>query len=275
LDFALSTSNSVLVKNLEYFGSTKTAIYVGYDIPTENDRDVVAMLQDIGWHVFHVRNFDSKCTNLNLTPETENNLVFRKNLGYDFGGYRDILLSIPPQEKLIFINSSMYWNVLKLREVVLKLEGRSPLNEAAFLTESLQPKQHGQSFFAYLNVDENGFRTIQNFFRGFIRNTRMKRSAVNFGEIKMSHYLEANDFSIYFEFPYEMVSSEYLSMQNLSGEKWVTNLILSGVPLNPCQHFWHTLWSLGFPGIKKTLVNSNPAGLDHPPLKNDINLYLT
>jgi effector-binding domain-containing protein len=274
IDFIISRKSSTLINQFDEIESNKVAIYVGLGKPTENDLEVVDSLRKLGWQVFHIRNFNVRDASLQKELEEYSDLTLRNNLGYDFGAFRDVVLSVVSPSEVLLINSSMIWNVRKLEEILHKIQIRAKLNESTFLTESIQRKSHGQTFFAYFKLDEYGYAVLQEFFYRFIKNTRMKRSAVNFGELKMSNFLVENGISIYYEFPYEEVRQEYLSLVDEQREDWISDLAIARVPLNPSQHFWRALCDLGLPGIKKTLIYDNPAGLEKIPSKHDLDFYL-
>ena len=234
-------------------------------MPTENDENVVKMLEINGWEIRHVINIDGDVAIFSEDRVLNTDLILRSNRGYDFGAFRDVLLSIPFQSEILFLNSSMWWDVEKLQILISKIELQSHVNEVTYLTESIQLQRHGQSFFIYTKVDQGGFTILQSFFTRWIRNTRLKRSAVNYGEMKMASYLEDAGFGLHFEFPYYKLKESYLKNQTKFSEKWIADLILADVPLNPCQHFWFTTLGFGFPGIKKTLISLNPARLEKAP----------
>jgi len=253
--FFSSTENQMCVfSNQTMF--RKVAIYACYMEVDANDERVISTLENSGWDVITVINGSD--------GETLNNMTFsRVNKGYDFGAFRDAIRSIQQADQLLLINSSMYWNISKFEKILVNLQMEKFEAIATYLTESLQTNRHGQSFFLHFVFHPDSFTIshLKEFFQENIRNTRFKRTAVLYGEYGIYKFLEEKPIRISFICEYNVVVKTYLNSQDSLTEKWVLSLLEKQVPLNPTQHLWWAAFDCGLPGIKKSLVKFNPAGV--------------
>jgi hypothetical protein len=99
-----------------------------------------------------------------------------------------------------------------------------------------------------------------------VRNVRMKRTLVRYGEIALAQNLLDQGFKLNVMIKYEKLISLFESGTVVnSNRSEISDLIRAGVNLNPSQHFWSECMALGFPGLKRSLVESNPANLRSRP----------
>lgn len=115
--------------------------------------------------------------------------IQRKNRGFDLAMHRDVLIalkksSIWPQY-LILTNNSLNWEgsngFREQFQACVRLSNDSGTN-IIFMTDSMQPKYHLQSYFIFANT--SGDEAQKMIYRTFskCRNWRYKRTAVFFGE---------------------------------------------------------------------------------------------
>ena len=227
-----------------------------------DDFDVEALnfLQKNGFKVKVVTNN----SNLNTTSFDP---IFAKNLGRDLGVYRDIvqtLLELGYKGKVILLNNSIAWKPgEKLLHSMDYLERNSSANSISTLVESFQPRRHYQSFAFGLDFQSD---TIPFLFSA-IKNVKLKRTLIAFGELKIGKYALKQGLTIQSMIRYKYVISEFNSGNSKNGNRiQIQKLILLQTPLNPTQHFWSEIISLGFPGFKKNLLTSNPANLSYLPI---------
>jgi hypothetical protein len=103
---------------------------------------------------------------------------------------------------------------------------------------------------------------LSEFFQKNIRNTRLKRTAVLYGEFGIFKYFMSRKLKIEFVCKYKELRSAYIESNSSHKEEWITKLLMKEVPLNPTQHLWWVGCEFGLPGIKKSLLFKNPAGLN-------------
>ena len=193
--------------------------------------------------------------------------IFAKNLGRDLGVYRDLvqtLLEMDYRGKAILLNNSIAWmNNGKLLQAMLFLEENCDLNAFSTLVESLQPSQHHQSFAFALDFQSE---FVSSFF-SHIKNVKFKRTLITLGELRIGKNALKRGLKIKSMFMYENILSEFKAGRSKNGNRVeIQELIRLQIPLNPTQHFWSELISLGFPGFKKNLLTSNPANLSYLPV---------
>lgn len=264
--FAKSSSNFTNVEESQMWNSADGELivfFVHFDhqesISVVDTRTLDFLLEN-GYNVKLVTN------NSNLSSDRYQP-IFAKNLGRDLGVYRDLtqtLLQIDYRGKAILINNSIAWmNNEKLLQAMAFLEENCNRNTVSTLVESLQPRQHHQSFAFALDFQSEFVSSVFS----HIRNVRLKRTLVTFGELQIGKNALKHGLRIKSMFTYESIVSEFKTGKSENGNRiQIEELIRMQIPLNPTQHFWSEIISLGFPGFKKNLLTSNPAKLSHLPL---------
>jgi hypothetical protein len=273
LDFCLPilelfrSSNSKLEGKEIRFESENIAILAAYNEEPTVILSVKRMLAEVGFDCIVIFN----CPESDDTKDflVKSGFLVRRNVGFDFGAYRDSMQLIGKPTNLILMNTSMFWDLSLLKGIVNNLSQKNVQNTVTYLSESFQGVWHGQSYFIHLKLDSLHLNELKTHLRTNTKNWRFKRSAVKRGEKALFRFfLAQRNIHVDFLYPYESVVSTYLSLEEKTSELSVRNLLLNDVPLNPTQHLWPALSSLNFPGVKKTLVNQNPAGLQKVPSIN-------
>ena len=196
-----------------------------------------------------------------LVEQLNNVVITRKNRGRDFGAFRDGLLTREISDtylSLLLINNSMLWDIAKL-EKILDSDLTSVDNDMTGLTDSNQRSHHLQSYFLYFHGEK--WQTFLTNEISHWKNWHFKRSIVHFGERGLSRRAVISGLQIGAIFPYSKLLESAVHLDYLS------QLIESGVNLNPTQHFWELLIAKSFPGVKISLLDTNPARL--PKVPND------
>ena len=267
IDYLVSPQENLIQDYTSNVTAEKIVVYVCYKDVSERDRKILDLFESLNWKVINIVN------TFEVSPPNKNTF-FRMNLGYDFGAYRDAILSIKDCKKLLLINSSMIWSIGSLRTLIETFDQDRIVADVIYLTESIQVERHGQSYFIYLTFPTGNFTVhdLSDFFHKKIRNTKLKRTAVLFGEFGIFKYFTSKNLKIEFVCTYEQLRSAYIESNSHYKEEWVNKLLLKNVPLNPTQHLWWVAYELGLPGIKKTLLVENPAGLalDQIDFLNDL-----
>ena len=140
------------------------------------------LLTSIGFHVTIVNNGKYK-------PElidSELLWIMRRNLGRDFGGWKDILNSrkARPSGELLLINDTCTWERDSLKRFVLF--GRKSDFEIICATQSSQKTRHMQSYILFFKSESIPY--VYKFFNG-VCNWHFKRTIIKRGEIELSCFL--------------------------------------------------------------------------------------
>jgi hypothetical protein len=230
------------------------------DLIDESDQSVVRFLKDHGYNVRVITNNPKLQTN-------ESSPIFAKNLGRDLGVYRDItqiLFEMGYGGKVILLNNSIAWIADKrLIYTVEYLKNNCDHSSISTLVESFQPTWHHQSFAFGIDFKTKYASSIFS----CIKNSRFKRTLINYGEMQISKVALKQGLSIHSMLMYRDVIKKFESSSLLNSDRiQIQKLIELDIPLNPTQHFWREIISLGFPGYKKNLSSSNPAKLTNLPI---------
>lgn len=249
------------------FKSENIAILAAYNEDPDKVLSIRKMLAKVGFDCIVIYNCEADSAARDILKG--NGFLLRNNIGFDFGAYRDSMQIIEKPKNLILMNTSMYWDLNLLKEIIRVLSQRNAQNTVTYLVESFQGVWHGQSFFIHLKLDASHLNKLKTHFIMRTKNWRFKRSTVKQGEKALFKFFSAeSSIHIDFVYSYESVVRKYLSLDEKSSEISVRRLLLNSVPLNPTQHLWPALKSLDFPGVKKSLMNQNPARLEKVPSIN-------
>lgn len=193
-------------------------------------------------------------------------LLKSKNYGRDLGAMRDVLTYLFELEysgKVIFLNNSMFWGPENDLKVFIH-RILSSLSPGTFIgpVESFQVRRHFQSFLVALQIPKK--QDSERNPLEYIRNWRAKRSLVRFGELPMlERFQHAGYKSISIVTSADVLSN--LQYVGSSDSPHLKKLLEKNVDLNPTQHTWSVVNKLGIPGIKRSLVLSNPARIKNLP----------
>jgi hypothetical protein len=243
------------------FTNSKIAIYATY--PKEHDSltadEMVATLKKNGYFAILVSNSQ----NLLSPSKIADFHLQRENIGRDLAAYRDALALIDSKvtKELLLLNDSCWWTE---KGIVKAINSATKSNsQITSVTESAQRAAHLQTYF--LHVKNDAIETFASIFKATIRNWRIKRSIVTFGELRLQKLFHAKNLSAEGLFS-EATAVKYFG-ENPSitlDEREALHLIKLGIHINPSQYFWRILWEeYGF--VKKSLIISNPCRLKFPP----------
>ena len=185
----------------------------------------------------------------------------RKNLGFDLASYRDAVSILPEQpSELLFMNDSIIWDSIKLDEFIDKI--RLNKNGIYFPIKSRQPYDHFQTYFIYIKGKEN----LPNLYHWFqtLRNWRDKNAAVLFGELKTWKYFSSSANAILSEKDcFELFDSGIINSTEYESKLKIVKMRASKIDirLNPSHYYWKEMIMLGFPGIKRDLVEKNKSNI--------------
>jgi hypothetical protein len=258
-------------------------IYVHYSksgVITEREVSTLQNAQNVGLQICLVVNLEksqiaSESWSFHHQGNSLEAQIIRKNIGWDLGAYRDAYFALKNLQKvnsqpIIFMNNSVIW----FPEMIKNYFDKAIKADADVIAGSIsnQYRPHIQTFlFGALNPI--GTAQIEQWL-GTIKNWRLKRTVVSYGEMGTSRILLSK------------VKSETLSPDNLLMEmglkkihlgfesknneipyvvinRWLRNrnFMQAGVPQNPSHDYWLEMLENGFPGIKVDLIQSNPSNI--------------
>lgn len=211
-------------------------------------------------------------------------VIVRKNIGYDFGAWRDAIdyLGLPRAgtEEIICANDSVFGPLLPLGDTLRRLDyGRADIWG---LTESWQVRYHLQSFF--IAFGPTAVRTAA--FRKFwntVRPVPVKAYIVKTYEIGVTQAMMKGGLHCAALWPYEALiklanraeleklieseDSEFGKADPIQiARRRQVMRIRDGkamrVALNPTSDLWRQLLMSGFPFIKRELLRDNPTRVE-------------
>lgn len=254
--------------------SRLAAVYVHFD-PRGVVHDYVVhqlhQLLDAGFRISFV-------TNSPAFPEASRDRVapccrtvlWRHNVGYDFGGYKDGIADIANLDGLdglVLMNDSVYGPFWKLAEILSSIDR----TKADFwgIVDSWQHRYHIQSFFIFFLPNSLKAAAFKKFWQKFPY-VNEKSWIIRNGEIRLSQILARQQLRGRVLAPYwsvaETMKDRLADRENDDSQpsdqsfNALRSALLRGRPLNPMHAFWDALiLDYKCPFVKRELVTSNPA----------------
>jgi hypothetical protein len=236
----------------------------------KSDRNLVNWAsQDFDGEIVVIINCDCLEHLIEKLPEDflVHTVLIRKNIGYDWGGYRDLLLNIETSHRpfVTFLNNSViplfpFSTFLKEQEDLAQ-----EINGIAGAIESASPTKHIQSFcFTFSNSALNS--AVADWLKN-TKNVSQKWAMVYFREIrlqKVSGQKKIECQSLLSDRRIRSFAQRNFDLLEEHKDHAIYARIWENLfygRLNPSHHLWRFLLELGFPFIKKELVLTNPAKL--------------
>jgi len=210
--------------------------------------------------------------------------IIRKNIGYDFGAWRDALdyLGLPraETEEIICANDSVFGPLLPLGDTLRRLDYARA--DVWGLTESWQSRYHLQSFFLAFGNAAIHSETFRKFWQS-VRPVPVKTYIVKEYEVGITQAMMRGGLSCAALWSYEalikLVNREELEKLILMDETQlgkadpiqisrklqvlrIRDGVARRVPLNPTSDLWRQLLASGFPFIKRELLRDNPTRVE-------------
>ena len=208
-------------------------------------------------------------------------VIVRRNVGYDFGAWRDALdfLNLPraETEEIIFANDSVFGPLLPLGDTLRRLDyGKADIWG---LTESWQVRYHLQSFFLAFGPKAIRAEAFGTFWRA-VRPVPVKAYVVKEYEIGITQAMVRGGLSCAALWEYEallkLVSRDAMEKLFVADESElgkadpvlkkrklqvlrIRDGVARRVALNPTSDLWRQLLLAGFPFIKRELLRDNPT----------------
>lgn len=263
----------------------KVALFVHFDsrgVVHEHVLHYVRSLADAGFSVVFVTNSGRRlhpAALAQLQPICARVLV-RRNLGYDFGAWREAIeylgLPRPDTSILILANDSVYGPLRPMGEILNMINFEHA--DVFGLTECWLSRYHLQSYFLAF-----GSRVLQSEawskFWTRVRPAPSKYWVIPHYEIGLSQALVRAGFRCQALWPY-MQLIDHVDPALLGDEKekdqktvdpivkarkkhamWIRTSAVENSPMNPTTDLWRQLLVGGFPFIKRELLRDNPTNV--------------
>jgi hypothetical protein len=208
-------------------------------------------------------------------------VILRRNIGYDFGAWRDAIevLGLPraATEEVILANDSVFGPLLPLSDMLRRLNYAKA--DVWGLTESWQVRYHLQSFFLAFGPAALRSAAFGKFWKS-VRPVPLKSYVVRAYEVGVTQAMMKGGLRCAAIWNYEslikLVNREELHKLVAGGEgdgadadpveltrkRQFMNIrdgVAKRVALNPTSDLWRQLLLSGFPFIKRELLRDNPT----------------
>lgn len=198
-------------------------------------------------------------------------IVWRLNVGHDFGAWRDglaLLGNVERLDGLLLANDSVFGPFQKLDEVFARFDGRA---DVWALTESTEIARHLQSYFLYFCASALSSSAFQDFWSGF-KIVHGRAWAIQNGELALSGHFRRNGLRLRALAGYENVRRSFRRRNRAlhireaaphdsqpKRRSEIAFLLNDGHAVNPTHYFWRELVDeYGVPFLKRDLILANP-----------------
>ena len=258
-------------------GAARVAVYVHFDPQGKVADYVLYQLKELveaGFGIIFVTNspmFPS-ASEAAVAPFCRT-VLWRKNVGYDFGAYKDGIKAVGDTgdlDGLLLMNDSVYGPFWKLNDMLSKIDRSS--TDFWGITDSWEQHFHIQSYFILFFPAAFNSKAFKQFWQR-LSYINYKGWVIRNGELKISRILTREKLRGQVLAPYWSVAKlvldrlQGLNADHLSGEyrsfldRLSINLI-GGRVLNPMHFFWDVLIiDYKCPFIKRELIRINPADI--------------
>ncbi len=264
----ITSRRNELTEGIETFSDNnakKAAIFATYSGRKFDDSDisVLSTLQNKGYSVFLISNGIKG--DVGVCQSLISKYIWRQNYGFDLGAYRDAFHYLNHDvEQVLLINDSVYWPPDRFREMLEILELGVKDGGIIGITESFQRSKHIQSF-CFLVAGSDSLSSFAQAL-AIIKNWRFKRTAVTFGELRITKYLNAKNQCVLSVHPYVQVVESWRQAKFVGPDTdKILDLLSKNVTLNPTQHFWKVIFTAPGGFLKRSLIENNPADLSDLP----------
>jgi len=210
-------------------------------------------------------------------------VIIRRNVGYDFGAWRDALFELglprPNTEEVILANDSVFGPLLPLGDVLRRLDYTKA--DVWGLTESWQERYHLQSFFLAFGKAALEAEAFGKFWRR-VRPVPLKTYIVQTYEIGVTQAMLKGGLRCDALWRYETLiklvdRAELDRLIQQDGESTekdpinqtrksqvlrIRDAVAHRRALNPTSDLWRQLLLTGFPFIKRELLRLNPTHVE-------------
>lgn len=259
-------------------GARRVAIFVHYDRTKRVQDYVLYHLDELaraGFAVVFVSNSPAiEPTSLLNVQSKCAVLLRRRNVGHDFGGYKDglaLIGDLAQYDDVLLANDSVYGPFCDLSVLLQRCDDSAAVWG---ITDSWERRFHLQSYFLLLKKPALADRRFLEFW-GRVRYLGSRRLIIKNYEIGFTQAMLRAELRCAALFPYRRaveaigaaVLGGQLTREDLSHERrnYLRRLfeaIERGIPLNATHFFWdYLIGELGCPFLKRDLLTKNPMGV--------------
>jgi lipopolysaccharide biosynthesis protein len=199
-------------------------------------------------------------------------VIHRRNVGLDFGAWRDALSlieNITGLKCLVIGNDSIFGPLQDIAAVLKRCN--FAVADVWGMTDSYDVRYHLQSYFLIFGSTALASDCFRDFWKR-LRYVGHKRSVVILYEVGLSQALLKSGLRLKALFPYSQLVDAVLG-QAIAGRAdhhklgadffdMLLQRVNSGIPLNPTHYFWeYLITSVGFPFLKRELIEKNPVAI--------------
>lgn len=205
-------------------------------------------------------------------------MLRRRNLGHDFGGYKDALAvvgDLSGLDELILANDSVYGPLHDLGRLLRRCDGRTAAVWS--ITDNWDQRYHLQSYFLLFKQPAIRHPAFAEFWRR-LRFVQSRTWVIRKYEIGLTQAMQKNGLRCQALFPYRQAAaalSDAVRRQGLLGREdlpehhrqYAARLfeaIEKGAPLNATHYFWdYLVGEMGCPFLKRDLILYNRAQIPY------------
>jgi hypothetical protein len=222
------------------------------------DQSTLNQMKKLGFYTLLFTNSQS------LDSKYADEIHVKARFGRDFAVLRDFARGIVEKKfdhvELLFMNNSMVWENVSLSSLIDQLKAL-PEGNLIFPTSSKYPKYHLQPYFMYSVLNDDQIIKFSMSFE-WIRNWRLRRTIIHFGEYKIYETLKSLNWNIKVIAEYEAI----LNYENLMRSQNHEVLLRSNSSYyNPTLQMWRSLPYFGLVGVKRSLIANNSYDLKNSP----------
>lgn len=203
-------------------------------------------------------------------------ILVRDNRGYDFGAYRDGVLSLDLNSQsistLLLANDSVYGPMSSLSDIFDRIDFAEA--DVWGVTDSWQVGYHLQSYLLAFGPEALANAGFADFWRG-VRNVRSKWAVVRYYEIGLSRAMQLSGLRCAAVLDYEMLvrrarailqanetaaKHSVEALRIVSAER-VLRAAAQRCAMNPVIDMWLILADAGSPFVKRELLRDDPTSL--------------
>ena len=256
-------------------GAKRVAIFVHYDRSGRVQEYVLYYLDQLvqaGFAVVFITNSPAIEPASLLDVQSRCALLLRRrNIGHDFGAYKDglaIIGDVAGLEEVLLANDSVYGPFSDLSALLKRCDGTAAVWG---ITDCWERRFHIQSYFLLLKKPVLVDRQFREFWLR-VRYLGSRRFIIKWYEVGFTQAMLRAQHRCVALFPYRR-SAEAISAAALSGElrnekltaerrgylQRLFDSVEDGVPLNATHFFWdYLIGELGCPFLKRDLLTKNP-----------------
>lgn len=252
--------------------SARAAVYVHYDKDGVVHDYVVHQLRELSASGFRT----TFISNAPVLPQAGRDrvapfcreVIWRHNVGYDFGAYKDGLAAIGAVaglDALLLMNDSVYGPFWSLKETLASVD--ETRCDVWGIADSWQRRPHVQSFFLLFLAKALQSEAFDDFWSE-LDYIDHKQWVIRNAEVRLSRVLAAAGLRQAVLAPYGSVhdraKARILTARPEDYSARIRRLVLNDQALNPMQYFWDILITdYRCPFIKKDLLSRNLADVPH------------